>query len=120
MAVIEKKTGKVLTGIWFGNFYRPAYDDANFIRKAVHLLRDLNFNCVFQDAKDWEDLHERCLGGEASRYVKALEQTQEALEDEGLSHAFLALYLNGDNLYPGHPFQPPAARGICDGAGRCV
>jgi hypothetical protein len=107
MAILDKKTGKVLTGIWFGNFYRPAYDDEAFVREAVSLLKSLNFNCVLQDAKDWEDLHERCLGGEASQYVNSMEQMQAALSDEGMSHAFLALYLNGDNLYPDIRFSRP-------------
>lgn len=105
--IIDKKTGKAFTNLWFGNFYRPAYDDENFVRKAVELIKNLGFNSVLLDSKAWEDFRERFNGGEASQYVKMQEFLQKELIEQGISYDFLSLYLNGDNLYPNIRFSPP-------------
>lgn len=105
--LIDKKTKEPYINIWFGNFYRPAYDDKEFVKEAIVLLKKLGFNSVLLDAKAWEDFRERYEGKEASPYVSIFEYTQKELENAGLSHEFLALYLNGDNLYPNIRFSPP-------------
>ena len=105
--MIDSKTGKIYTNIWFGSFYRPAYDDEEAMRASVHLLKELGFNSVLQDAKAWEDFEERFQGGAASRYVQTIEAMQKACAEEGMSHEFLALYLCGDNLYPDIRFSRP-------------
>ena len=105
--MIDKKTGEPYINIWFGNFYRPAYDDREFVKESVRLLRRLGFNSVLQDAKAWEDLEERCQGKEASPYVSMLEYMQQEIKENGMSHEFMALYMNGDNLYPNIRFSPP-------------
>lgn len=104
---IDKRTGEPYINIWFGNFYRPAYDDKEFVKEGIGLLKKLGFNSVMLDAKAWEDLKERYEGKTASQYVSMLEYIQEELKNAGLSHEFLALYLNGDNLYPNIRFSPP-------------
>lgn len=96
-----------LMTLWFGNFYRPAYDDRAFVDESIQTIRDLGFNCVLLDSKAWEDFRERFAGGEASQYVAQQEYMMQALHREGLAHMFLSLYLNGDNLYPNIRFSPP-------------
>lgn len=44
--LIDKKTRKPYINIWFGNFYRPAYDDQEFVKKSIAFLRKLGFNSV--------------------------------------------------------------------------
>ena len=33
-----KAGDKVFKSIWFGNFYRPAFDDENFVKNTIVLL----------------------------------------------------------------------------------
>lgn len=96
-----------LLAIWFGNFYRPAFDDKAYVDRSMELIHELGFNCVELDSKAWEDFEERYRGGEASQYVAAQEYMMESAERNGLEYCFLALYLNGDNLYPNIRFSPP-------------
>lgn len=105
--IIEQKTEKAFLSLWFGNFYRPAYDDREFVRRAITLIKDLGFNTVLLDSKAWEDFALRFQGGEASPYVSMQEFMQEEILRQGLSYQFLSLYLNGDNLYPHIRFSPP-------------
>lgn len=105
--IIDKNTGEPYINIWFGNFYRPAYDDREFVKESIALLKKLGFNSVLLDTKAWEDFRDRCQGKEASPYVSMQEYMQKELKDAGMSHEFLALYLNGDNLYPNIRFSPP-------------
>ena len=35
-----------LMTLWFGNFYRPAFDDRAFIDQSVRSIRDMGFNCI--------------------------------------------------------------------------
>lgn len=93
--------------VWFGNFYRPAYDDEAFVEKTMEQIADLGFDSVMLDTKAWEDVKERCEGGEASQYMKMQEFMMDSARRNGLTHTFLALYLNGDNLYPRIRFSPP-------------
>ncbi|WP_099469531.1 type 1 glutamine amidotransferase family protein [Konateibacter massiliensis] len=105
--MIEKRTGKPYINVWFGNFYRPAYDDKEFVKKGVSLLKELGFNSILLDSKAWEDFRDRYEGKEASPYVAMQEYMQEEIERQGLSHVFMSLYLNADNLYPNIRFSPP-------------
>lgn len=105
--MIDKRTGDPYINIWFGNFYRPAYDDKDFVKESIALLKRLGFNSVMLDTKAWEDFKERCEGKEASQFVSMHEYMQQELKSQGMSHEFLALYLNGDNLYPNIRFSPP-------------
>ena len=93
--------------LWFGNFYRPAYDDRAFIDQAMERIRAMGFNAVLLDSKAWEDFQARYAGGEASPYVAQQEYMMDAAARAGLCHLFLSLYLNGDNLYPNIRFSPP-------------
>lgn len=105
--ITDRRTGEPYINIWFGNFYRPAYDDKDFVKESITFLRTLGFNSVLLDTKAWEDFRERYAGKEASQYVSMHEYMQQELKSNGMSHEFLALYLNGDNLYPNIRFSPP-------------
>lgn len=105
--MLLEKTGEPLLAVWFGNFYRPTYDDFSYIDTTMALIKRLGFNCVELDAKAWEDFRARFAGGEASQYIKSQEYMIESAQKMGLAHLFLALYLNGDNLYPNIRFSPP-------------
>lgn len=105
--MIETRTGEPLIGIWFGNFYRPAYDDRAFVDESVAHLHRMGFNTIQLDSKAWEDFFHRCEGGKASAYVAQQEYMMQAIEKAELSYHFLALYLNCDNLYPNIRFDPP-------------
>lgn len=105
--MIDKRTGKPFINVWFGNFYRPAYDDKEFTDRAIAQLADMGFNGIQLDSKAWEDFRERFSGGEASQYVAQQEYMMEVCKRNGISHNFLALYLCADNLYPNIRFSPP-------------
>lgn len=115
----DKKTGEPYINVWFGNFYRPAYDGKEFIDKGVKFLKDLGFNSILLDSKAWQDFHERYQGGEASTYVETQEYMMERILAEGLSYNHMALYLNADNLYPNIRFSPPIyGESIIDAEGK--
>ena len=96
-----------LMTLWFGNFYRPAYDDRAFVDEAMARIRSMGFNAVLLDSKAWADFQARYAGEEASPYVAQQEDMMDAAARAGLCHLFLSLYLNGDNLYPNIRFSPP-------------
>lgn len=105
--ISEKKSGAPYLNVWFGNFYRPAYDDQAFVAEGMELLKKFGFNSVLLDSKDWEDFRERYEGKPASQFVGMQEFMMEQIKKQGLSHTFLAIYLNADNLYPNIRFSPP-------------
>ena len=39
--------------IWFGNFYRPAFDDKEFVRNTLIALKDMGFTSILLDSKAW-------------------------------------------------------------------
>ena len=104
---MTKHISEPLMTLWFGNFYRPAYDDRAFVDDAMKRIRQMGFNTVLLDSKAWEDFRDRYAGKEASQYVAQQEYMMKAASREGLAHMFLSLYLNGDNLYPNIRFSPP-------------
>lgn len=105
--MIDKKSNQPYINVWFGNFYRPAFDDKEFVKKSIKMLKDLGFNSILLDSKAWEDFRDRFNGGEASQYVEQQEYMMKQCVENGISYNFLALYLNGDNLYPNIRFSPP-------------
>ncbi len=105
--MIDIKTGEPYINVWFGNFYRPAYDGDEFIDEAVKMLKENGFNSILLDTKAWEDFRDRYAGGEASTYVRTQEYMQKRILEEGMTYNHLALYLNADNLYPNIRFNPP-------------
>ena len=105
--ITDKHTGQAFLRLWCGNFYRPAYDDRDFICQAMGLIKDLGFNTILLDSKAWEDFQERFQGKDASPYVAMQEFMMEEATRHNLSYEFLSLYLNGDNLYPHSRFSPP-------------
>ncbi len=103
----DAKNDEPFINIWFGNFYEPAYSDRSFVDHALDEIRELGFNNVMLDSKSWEDFSARYDGAQASPYVHMQEYMMEAMRSRSLSHNFLAIYLNGDNLYPHIRFSPP-------------
>ena len=105
--MVDIKTNEPFVNIWFGNFYKPAYDDKGFIDSEIKELKRLGFNGVQLDTKAWEDFAERFSGGEASQYVEQQEYMMKVCLENGISYNFLTLYLCADNLYPNIRFSPP-------------
>ena len=93
--------------VWFGNFYRPAFDDRAFIDSAMESIAGIGFNCVELDSKAWADFEARFNGELLSQYVAQQEYMMDSAAGQGLAFMFLALYLNGDNLYPNIRYSPP-------------
>jgi hypothetical protein len=104
---MDKKHGEPFINIWFGNFYEPAFSDRAFIERAISDIGKMGFNNVMLDSKSWEDFFARYDGEEASPYVEMQEYMIGEIKKWGLAHNFLAIYLNGDNLYPHIRFSPP-------------
>ncbi|MBN8458518.1 MAG: hypothetical protein J0M04_11840 [Verrucomicrobia bacterium] len=98
---------KPYLGIWFGNFFEPFYSDFEATRKGIADVADLGFNSINLDSKPWEDFFARYRGDEASQYVAMHEFMMDEMARHGLDHTHLALYLNGDNLYPNIRSVPP-------------
>ena len=109
---MTRRINEPLMTLWFGNFYRPAFDNRAFIDQSMKIIREMGFNCVQLDSKAWEDFRARYADGEASRYIAQQEYMMEAAHREGLAHSFMALYLNGDKLLSEHPLQPADLRRI--------
>lgn len=103
----ENRSGEPYINVWFGNFYRPAYDDTEFVDESVKVIKGLGFNSILMDSKAWEDFRERYNGGKASQYVAQQEYMQKKINDADMGYEFMALYLNADNLYPNIRFSPP-------------
>ena len=75
---MSKEIREPLFAVWFGNFYRPAFDDRAFLDASMKVIARLGFNCVELDSKAWEDFRDRFAGGEASDYVAQQEYMMEA------------------------------------------
>ncbi|MDR1188791.1 MAG: hypothetical protein LBK95_15310 [Bifidobacteriaceae bacterium] len=93
--------------LWFGNFFEPFYSDAGAVEAGVAEAAGLGFTSLNLDSKPWADFFERYAGGPASPYVATQEKMMEAAARRGMDVTCLALYLNGDNLYPAIRDVPP-------------
>lgn len=51
--MIDKKTNEPFVNIWFGNFYRPAFDDKDFIKDSIKRLKKMGFNESLSAANSW-------------------------------------------------------------------
>lgn len=106
--MLQETRGKEpFVGLWFGNFFEPAYSSATFRAEGVRAIQKMGFNNILLDTKAWKDFFQRCAGGEASLYVAGQEHMMEEILRAGMSWWFLAIYLNGDNLYPNIRYSPP-------------
>ena len=89
--MIEKNSGKPYMNVIFGNFYSPGYDDPDFVDETMELIKNLGYNSVMFDTKDWEDFRERYKTGERSQYVKMQEYMGQSALKHGLTYNFLVL-----------------------------
>lgn len=105
--MLEKNTNEPFINIWFGNFYKPAFDDKEFVRDGIKMLKELGFNGIQLDSKAWEDFDQRFKGAEASDYVAQQEYMMRCCRENNIGYNFMALYLCADNLYPNIRFSPP-------------
>ncbi len=76
--MIDKKTKEPYINVWFGNFYRPAYDDKIFVKESIKLLKQCGFNSIMMDSKAWEDFRER-FDGKWYRYWS--DQVKETMKE---------------------------------------
>lgn len=117
--MIQTKANEPYVSLWFGNFFEPAYSDREYIDRAMQDIAGMGFNTILLDSKSWQDFWERYEGKAASPYVKQQEYMMKKCAENGLCHHFLAIYLDGDNLYPNIRFSPPVTgEGIVDVDGR--
>jgi hypothetical protein len=93
--------------MWFGNFFEPFYSNADAVRRGIRDVADLGFTSINLDSKPWEDFFARYRGEEASQYVATQELMMSEAAANGMDFTCLALYLCGDNLYPGIRDVPP-------------
>lgn len=93
-------SGEPLLQIWLGNFFEPFFSDYAVMKHSLEHVKRLGFNAVNLDSKPWADFFARYAGEPASPYVAMQEFMLAEMHRLGLDHTFLALYLNGDNLYP--------------------
>ncbi len=98
---------KPFFSLWFGNFFEPAYSDMQFIADSVSHIKNLGFDHVLMDSKAWQDFFDRYEGKPASQYLRGQEYMMDCLNQNGMQHWFLSIYLCGDNLYPTIRFSPP-------------
>lgn len=111
----DLKSKKPFKSIWFGNFFEPAYNDKNYIARSIKDIENMGFTSVELDSKSWQDFFDRYEGKDASEYVKMQEYMIQCIKESSLGHWFLAIYLNGDNLYPSIRFSPPViGEGVID------
>lgn len=93
--------------MWFGNFFEPFYSDFDATARGVADIAALGFTSINLDSKAWEDFFARYRGEPASQYVAMQELMMSEAASHGMDYTALALYLCGDNLYPGIRDVPP-------------
>ncbi len=103
-------SGKPLLQLWFGNFFEPWLSNRPRVAAAMKEIAEMGFNSINLDSKPWEDFFARYAGEPASNYVGMQEFMMEQAHALGMGHSFLAVYLNGDNLFPDLR-DVPAVRG---------
>ena len=45
--ISEKKSGAPYLNVWFGNFYRPAYDDQAFVAEGMEAVKKVRLQQCF-------------------------------------------------------------------------
>lgn len=101
------KNGEPMCVIWLGNFFEPEYSSQQAVEKALVEIKDMGFNGIELDSKQWQDFQDYFEGGAPSQYVGMQLFAIKEAEKIGLGHMFLSLYLNGDNLYPAKLRESP-------------
>lgn len=66
----REKFGKTIYECNIWKFLQSGYDDPDFVDETMELIKNLGYNSVMFDTKDWEDFRERYKTGERSQYVK--------------------------------------------------
>lgn len=93
--------------MWLGNFFEPYRSDSEAVEAALADIASMGFTSVNLDSKAWQDFYDRAEGAPASPYVAMQELMMAEAARLGMDYTFLALYLNGDNLYPNVREVPP-------------
>jgi len=106
-APLQIRPGVPLIQLWFGNFFEPWLSNRARVAEAMKDIAGMGFNSINLDSKPWEDFFDRYRGEPASQYVGMQEFMMEQAHALGIGHSFLAIYLNGDNLYPVLRDVPP-------------
>jgi hypothetical protein len=106
-AALQIRPGVPLIQLWFGNFFEPWLSNRARVAAAMKDIEGMGFNSINLDSKPWEDFFDRYRGEPASQYVGMQEFIMEQAQALGMGHSFLAIYLNGDNLYPVLRDVPP-------------
>jgi len=104
---LQLRPGVPLIQLWFGNFFEPWLSNRARVAEAMKDIAGMGFNSVNLDSKPWEDFFARYRGEPASQYVGMQEFMMGQAHSLGMGHSFLAIYLNGDNLYPALRNVPP-------------
>lgn len=99
--------GRPLFTAWFGNFFEPYFSDEEACRRGLEDLKNMGFNGIVLDSKLWTNFTEYFESGKESPYVRMQKYIVEQCRRLGLGVTFLALYCNGDNLYPDIYDYPP-------------
>lgn len=102
--------GEPMLQCWMGHFFEPFFSDPQAVREGLRAIRRMGFNAVQTDSKGTENFFSRARGEPADPYVAMQERMLKGIRDEGMRHSALAIYCNGDNLYPSIT-DSPAARG---------
>ncbi len=99
--------GRPVFAAWFGNFFEPYFSDKQMVSDGIAELHALGFNSVALDSKLWSDFTRFFETGEASPYVAMQQFIIEECKKHGMGVSFLALFANGDNLWPTIYDNPP-------------
>ena len=92
---------------WFGTLFEPYYSDFEAAASAIDEMRALGINCVVLDSKLWREFSEFFRDGTENHYVAMQRRVINRCRDIGMGVSFLALYHNGDNLWPKLHDSPP-------------
>lgn len=101
------KSGEPLLQMWMGNFFEPFFSDAEAVHEGIRDIRKLGFNVVNTDSKATANFFARANGEPADPYVAMQESMRKWIHEEGMQHDELAIYSNGENLYPSITDSPP-------------
>ena len=91
--ISEKKSGAPYLNVWFGNFYRPAYDDEAFVAEGDGAVKKSLDSTVFcWIPRDWGGFFGERYGGKACepvcRHARVYDGADQKAGDES--------YISGD------------------------